>query len=254
MVKVGSNTLTDRQGAPDRRYIAALVDQLAVLVRAGHQIVLVTSGAIAAGREVLGASRVNDELSQMQAAASVGQVALTEAYAAEFGRRQITIGQILLTRSDTEKPESLAHARNTFNELLALGVVPVVNENDTVAVDEICFGDNDTLAAMVAEMICADRLVILTDVEGLFDSDPNSDPQARFIARLHAIDDEMLESAHIGDSHSGIGSGGMRSKLAAARDMLDAGIVTVLCEGRRANVVIDAVGPDPVGTVIARAD
>jgi len=250
VVKVGSNTLTNDAGAIDRRYIASLVDQLSELTRDGHQVVLVSSGAIAAGREMLGLDRRPDDMATLQAAASIGQVGLIETYSSEFGRCRCSIGQVLLTRADTENPVSYGHAKNTFERLLELGSIPIVNENDTVAIDEICFGDNDTLASLVALMIQADMVVILTDVEGLYDADPNKDPNARVVSYLTEIDDELLASTSTESDATSLGSGGMHSKLQAAKALLKADIVTVLSGGREANVVIDAVEGYPHGTVI----
>jgi len=250
VVKVGSNTLTNDAGAVDRRYIASLADQLSELNKAGHQVVLVSSGAIAAGRELLGLRARPDDMATLQAAASIGQVELIETYSAEFGRCRTMIGQVLLTRYDLDNRHSYNHAVNTFNKLLELGSIPIVNENDTVAIDEINFGDNDTLAALVAVMIKADMVVILTDVKGLYDDDPNLNPNARVVGCLTKIDDDLLDKTCAGGSREGLGSGGMLSKLQAAKVLLEADIATVLCNGRDANVVVDAVAGKPQGTII----
>jgi glutamate 5-kinase len=250
VVKVGSNTLTTADKALDRRYIAALVDQLGECVHAGIEIVLVTSGAIAAGCEVLGWHRRPADMAGLQAAASVGQVALIEAYATEFGRRQLNVGQVLLTRGDLEDETSYQHAHDTFERLLAVGALAVVNENDTVAVEEICFGDNDALAALVGVMLCADMVVILTDVDGLYEENPRTYPQASRIERICGSADERLARITAGSEGSGLGSGGMKSKLEAACRLADVGVTTVLCDGRAANAVVDAVlDGRPHGTV-----
>jgi len=250
VVKVGSNTLTNDMGAIDRRYIASLADQLSELNSEGHQVVLVSSGAIAAGRETLGLSERPKDMATLQAAASIGQVGLIETYSSEFGRCRTTIGQVLLTRADTENEVSYGHACDTFEKLLDLGSIPIVNENDTVAIDEICFGDNDTLAALVALMIKADMVVILTDVKGLYDDDPNKNPDASVVPCLTEIGDDLLRGTSAGGDAQSLGSGGMRSKLQAAKVLLDADIATVLCNGRDANVVVDAVAGRPQGTII----
>jgi glutamate 5-kinase len=250
VVKVGSNTLATATGSLDHRYIASLVDQLSELSALGCEVVLVTSGAVAAGREVLGLMQRPEDTATLQAAASIGQVALVETYASEFGRRRLTIGQVLLTRADLENETSYGHARDTFERLLGLGAVPVVNENDTVAVEELCFGDNDSLAAQVAAMIGADMVVFLTDVQGLYDDNPHLNSEACLIEQLNAVDDEMIEGVRSGAGNSTLGSGGMKSKLVAARALLESGIMTVLCDGREANVVVDAVKGTPHGTVI----
>ena len=253
VVKVGSNTLATSAGSLDHRYIASLVDQLSELAALGCEVVLVTSGAVAAGREVLGLKRRPDDTATLQAAASIGQVALVETYASEFGRRRLTIGQVLLTRADIENEVSYGHARDTFERLLGLGAVPVVNENDTVAVEELCFGDNDSLAAEVARMISADLVVFLTDVKGLYDDNPHLNPDACLITQMNAVDDELIGGVRssAGAGCEGLGSGGMESKLRAARALLESGITTVLCDGREANVVVDAVKGSPHGTVIS---
>ena len=254
VVKIGSNTLTDARGAVDRRYIASLADQLSELNDVGHEVVLVSSGAIAAGREMLGLDSRPRDMATLQAAASIGQVGLIETYSSEFGRCRTTIGQVLLTRADTENEISYGHAVDTFDRLLEIGAIPIVNENDTVAIDEIAFGDNDTLAALVAVMIDADMVIILTDVKGLYDEDPNLNPNANVVPCLTSIGDDLLNqtSAHSGgkeNMHS-LGSGGMRSKLRAAKVLLQADIATVLCDGRAANVIASAVAGRPQGTII----
>jgi len=252
VVKVGSSTLTTAEGSLDHRYIASLVDQLSELSRRGCEVVLVTSGAVAAGREVLGLAERPEDTATLQAAASIGQVALVETYASEFGRRRLTIGQVLLTRADIEDAVSYGHARDTFERLLGLGSIPVVNENDTVAVEELCFGDNDSLAAQVARMIDADMVVFLTDVGGLYDDNPHLNPDACLIEQLGAIDDGLIAQVRSKADRASLGSGGMQSKLEAARMLLADNITTVLCDGRDANVVVDAVGGTPHGTVIAK--
>ncbi|MCL2025158.1 MAG: glutamate 5-kinase [Coriobacteriia bacterium] len=249
VVKVGSNTLTDEHGALDHHYIATLVEQIAQLRKAGHEVVLVTSAAIAAGLEVLHLDGRPDNMPDLQACASVGQVALIEMYAAQFGRRGIAVGQVLLTKSDLDDEAARAHARDTFERLLALGALPIVNENDTVAVEEIAFGDNDTLAALVACVIEATQVIILTDIDGLHACDPAKDPTAPLIPLVHKVTDELIASAQ--GSGSAVGSGGMRTKLEAARTLLDAGIICTLCDGRLPNVVCDAVDGKAGGTVFA---
>src|ERR687887_826467 len=172
VVKVGSSSLTTAEGGLDPARLDALVDAMAARRAAGSQLVLVSSGAIAAGLAPLGIARRPTDLATQQAAASVGQLALAHAYAASFSRHSLTVGQVLLTADDVVRRAHYRNAQRTFSRLLALGVVPVVNENDTVATDEIRFGDNDRLAALVAHLIGADALVLLSDVEGLYDGDP----------------------------------------------------------------------------------
>ena len=247
VIKVGSNTLTDRHNRLDHHYIATLVDQIADLKRAGHEVVLVSSGAIAAGLEVLHLPEKPRDIPTLQACASVGQVALVEMYGAQFGRRGFSIGQVLLTKNDTENPVAYAHAKDTFARLLALDAIPVVNENDTVAVEEIAFGDNDTLAALVACMIAATHVIILTDIDGLYDCDPSKFAEAKRVYEVNAINEDTLASA--GEPGSMLGSGGMLTKLEAAQTLLEAGVKMTLCDGRSANAVLDAVQGLSGGTV-----
>jgi glutamate 5-kinase len=170
-------------------------------------------------------------------------------YGAQFGRRGLSIGQVLLTKNDTENTIAYAHAHDTFERLLALGAVPIVNENDTVAVEEIAFGDNDTLAALVAVLIDADHVVILTDIDGLYDRDPTRFADAKRVESVSEVTDAMIHDA--GEAGSTLGSGGMRTKLEAARTLLEHGITMTLCDGRGANCVTDAVTGTSDGTVFS---
>ena len=183
VIKVGSSTLASASGGIDREFVSSLVDQVSELVEKGSQVVIVTSGAVVAGLERLGFTERPSDMPSLQAAASVGQVALIEVYAERLALGGHIAGQVLLTRHDTGHRESFLHARDTFERLLSLGAVPVVNENDTVAVDEIRFGDNDTLAALVATMINADLVVLLSDIEGLYDADPRISSEATLSRR-----------------------------------------------------------------------
>lgn len=246
VVKVGSSTLTGTVGGIDHAYVDALVAQLCELKDAGWQPVLVSSGAIAAGIERLGLASRPEDMPSLQAAASVGQVALVETYAALFALRGVSVGQVLLTRHDTGHRESFLHARDTFEKLLAFGVVPVVNENDTVAVDEIRFGDNDSLAALVATMVHAELVVLLSDIAGLYDADPRLSEEARLLEHVEELTDDMVAAA--GVSGSDVGSGGMATKIEAANMLMKAGIPMVICDGRRERVVVDAAAGLPVGT------
>jgi glutamate 5-kinase len=170
-------------------------------------------------------------------------------YAALFAARDIPVGQVLITKHDTAHRQAYLHARDTLERLIALGVVPIVNENDTVAVDEIRFGDNDTLAALVAAMIGADLVILLTDIEGLYDADPRIAEEAQLLEHIDELTDEVLAAA--GEAGSGVGSGGMTTKIAAAKVLMPAGIPMVVCDGRREGVVSDAVAGKPVGTLFA---
>jgi len=247
VIKVGSTTLQGPYGGLDYAYVASLIDQIVAVRKSGAQVVLVSSGAIAAGLDVLGITERPTDMPTLQAAASVGQVRLVETYGRFLGERGVRIGQVLLTRHDTGHRESFLHARDTFDRLLALGALPVVNENDTVAVDEIRFGDNDTLAALVATMIGADLVVVLSDIEGLYDADPRLSEEATLLSQVDELTDDLVAAA--GGSGSDAGSGGMATKVDAAKVLMKAGIPLVVCNGRREGVIVDAVAGEPVGTM-----
>jgi glutamate 5-kinase len=246
VVKVGSSGLTTAEGglAPSR--LGALVDVLAARRAAGTQVVLVSSGAIAAGLAPLGLARRPRDLATQQAAASVGQLTLAHAYAEAFGRHRLTVGQVLLTADDVIRRAHYRNAQRTFSRLLALGTVPVVNENDTVATDEIKFGDNDRLAAMVAHLVGAEALILLSDVDALYDGDPRLG-KASPIPEVNGNGD--LAGVRAGATGaSGLGKGGMASKLAAAQLAASAGIPVLLAAADQA---ARALGPADVGTAFA---
>ena len=246
VIKIGSSTLASDEGGIDRAWVDGLAEQVCELLSAGMQVVVVTSGAIAAGVARLGMKSRPSDMPSLQAAASVGQVSLVEAYAEAFSARGVAVGQVLLTRNDTGHRESFLHARDTFERLLALGAVPVVNENDTIAVEEIRFGDNDTLAALVATMIGADLVVLLSDIAGLYDADPRLCAEATLLAQVDELTDDMVAAA--GGAGTATGSGGMATKIEAAKVLMKAGIPMVICDGRRTGVLRDAVAGDDVGT------
>ncbi|MFC9253332.1 glutamate 5-kinase [Amycolatopsis thailandensis] len=248
VVKVGSSALTTAGDGLDVARLDALVDAIADRVSRGTQIVLVSSGAIGAGLAPLSLGKRPRDLATQQAAASVGQLALAHAYAESFGRFSLTVGQVLLTSDDVVRRAHYRNAQNTFTRLLALGAVPVVNENDTVATEEIRFGDNDRLAALVAHLIGADALVLLSDVDGLYDGDPR-DGATRKIAEVAGESD--VDGITVGMSSSGLGTGGMVSKLAAARTAAGAGIPVLLAAASEA---ARALTTAEVGTAFAPAD
>jgi len=249
VVKVGSSTITGANGRVDRDVLARLVGQIARLNEVGDQVVLVTSGAIAAGLEAVELSARPTDMPTLQATAAVGQVRLVEAYSELFGEAGIVVGQVLLTRQDTGHRQQYLHACNTLSRLLELGIVPVVNENDTTAVDEIKMGDNDHLAALVAVMVHADLVVLLTDIDGLYSADPRSHEGATLVERIEDAYDERLAAA--GGPGSAVGSGGMATKVEAARMLMKAGIPIVVCDGSKENVIVDAAAGLPVGTLFA---
>jgi len=232
VVKIGSALLV-ADGTLKRDWLAGLCDDLAMLTRAGCEVIVVSSGAIALGRGVLGLPRGALKLEQAQAAASVGQVALAQAYAEALGAHGLTAGQILLTLGDTEERRRYLNARETIATLLKLGAVPIVNENDTVATSEIRYGDNDRLAARVATMASADCLVLLSDVDGLYTAPPAQDPDAVFLPEVPAITPEI--EAMAGAAGSELSRGGMRTKIDAARIATDAGTEMAIASGKRRN-------------------
>jgi glutamate 5-kinase len=244
VVKVGSSSLTTAAGGLDETRVGALVDVLAAVRLAGVELVLVSSGAIAAGLAPLGMKRRPRALAAQQAAASVGQGILVHRYTEEFARHSIIAGQVLLTVDDVTRRSHYRNAYQTFAKLLELGVLPIVNENDTVATSEIRFGDNDRLAALVAHLVHADLLVLLSDVDGLYDADP-AKPGAAMISEVDTDGD--LGGLTIGKTGSaGIGSGGMLTKVEAAKIATGAGIPVVLAAAGRA---ASALSGEPVGTL-----
>jgi glutamate 5-kinase len=241
VVKVGSSSLTTAEGGLDPDRLGRLVDALAARRAAGAQLVLVSSGAIAAGLAPLALPRRPRDLATQQAAASVGQMLLVERYAAAFGRHGLVVGQVLLTADDLVRRAHYRNAHRTLERLLSLGVVPVVNENDAVATEEIRFGDNDRLAALVAHLVRADALVLLSDVDGLYDGDPRR-PDARLVSEVRGEAD--LAGVRLGGA-GGLGTGGMASKLDAARIAAGAGVPVLLAA---AEAVRPALAGEPVGT------
>jgi glutamate 5-kinase len=246
VVKVGSSSLTSVSGGLDAGRLDGLVDALAARRAAGSQVVLVSSGAIAAGLAPLGLPRRPRDLATQQAAASVGQMLLVERYAASFARHGLTVGQVLLTADDLHRRAHYRNAHRTLERLLALGVVPVINENDAVATDEIRFGDNDRLAALVAHLVAAGALVLLSDVDGLYDGDPRRGG-ARLVAEVRDPAD-LAEVTAGGAGGGGLGTGGMASKLEAARVAAGAGVPVLLAAAGQAG---RALASADVGTFFA---
>jgi glutamate 5-kinase len=231
VVKVGSALLVDAaSGLLNRDWLTALAQDVQRLRGRGQDVLLVSSGAIALGRRQLGLEPGKLKLEESQAAAAVGQIRLAHAWKEVLEQHGITVAQILLTFGDTEERRRYLNARSTLETLLRLGAVPVINENDTVATAEIRYGDNDRLAARVAQMISADCLVLLSDVDGLYTADPRLDPGARFIPEIHAITPE-IESMASG-AISGVGSGGMATKISAAKIAVAAGCHMCVAAGR----------------------
>ncbi|MDB5363953.1 MAG: glutamate 5-kinase [Rhodospirillales bacterium] len=230
IVKIGSALLVDPVTLEIRRaWLDALADDVARCRARGQEVLIVTSGAIAVGRTGLGLANRPVRLEEKQAAAAVGQIRLAQLYQETLARHGLSVGQILLTREDTEARRRHLNARATINQLLALGVVPVVNENDTVTTSEIRFGDNDRLAARVAQMISADTLVLLSDIDGLYTANPRTDPTARHLPEIAELTPEI--EAMAGPPLPGMSSGGMVTKLAAARIAMAAGCRMVIAQG-----------------------
>lgn len=246
VIKIGSSTLTTSESKVDYAYLRHVAEQIACVRARGWQPVIVTSAAIACGLEALGIEKRPHDMPSLQAAASVGQGVLSTAYAEAFMPHGITTSVVLLTRRDTADRRAYLHARDTLTRLLELGVVPIVNENDTVSIEQICFGDNDTLAALVACLIEADLVIILSDIEGLYDDNPQDNPQARLIHQVDAISPDILAVA--GGVGSTVGSGGMITKIKAARVLMVAGIPLVICHGHRDRAIVDAAEGRAVGT------
>ena len=250
VVKLGSGTVTDPGGGLRLSTIRALAAQLSSALAAdGVSFVVVTSGAIAAGREKLGMTERPRTVSLKQAAAAVGQTSLMRAYERAFEKRGRHVAQLLLTHDDFESRERYVNARNTLLALLARGIVPIVNENDTVATEEIRLGDNDHLATLVTQMIGADLLILLTDSDGLQTKDPHRHPDARRIPVVENLDDASVLAA-VGQRGSSAGTGGMASKLRAARVLSASGIPVVIASGLSRRSVLDVLAGKDRGTLI----
>jgi glutamate 5-kinase len=245
VVKAGSSSLTTPHGTIDDARVDALVDVLAERRAAGCEVVFVSSGAIAAGLGPLGLSRRPRDLAAQQAAASVGQGLLVARYTASFARYGLRVGQVLLTADDMMRRAHHRNAQRTFAQLLTIGVVPIVNENDTVATDEIRFGDNDRLAALVAHLIRADALVLLSDVDALYDGDPRRAGARRLEEVRDPADLDQVDLGKVGKAGSKVGTGGMVTKVEAARIATEAGVPVVLTAAGSAAA---ALAGEPVGT------
>jgi glutamate 5-kinase len=248
VVKVGSALVTNNGAGLDLAAIGDWARQIAALRQQGKEVVLVSSGAVACGVQRLGWGRRPKTVHEKQAAAAVGQAGLVEAYEAAFNKHGLHTAQILLTHDDLADRKRYLNARSTLTTLLELGVVPIINENDTVITDEIKFGDNDTLGALVANLIEADALIILTDQIGLYTADPRKDPNATLIAEATA-GDESLE-AMAGGAGTGVGTGGMITKVIAAKRAARSGAHTAIASGREVDPIIRLAAGEAVGTLL----
>jgi glutamate 5-kinase len=245
VIKVGSALLTDDGRGLDVELINNLATQMAALRKRGCEVVLVSSGAVAAGMVRLGWSQRPAALHDLQAAAAVGQMGLVQSYESAFQRYDLHTAQVLLSHDDISARDRYLNARNTLTTLLELGVVPVVNENDTVVTDEIRFGDNDTLAAMVANLIDADALLILTDQQGLFEADPRTNPGAELISSISSSAPELEAMAGGGGS---LGRGGMLTKVRAAKMAARSGTDTLIAHGKESDVIVRLAAAEELGT------
>lgn len=250
VIKIGSSLLTNDGQGLDREAIARWVEQIAALVKRGHEVVLVSSGAVAAGMNRLGWKQRPEAIHELQAAAAVGQMGLIQTYEEAFQKYNLHTAQILLDHDDLSNRQRYLNARSTLRTLIELQVIPVVNENDTVVTDEIRFGDNDTLGAMVANLIEADALLILTDQMGMFDSDPRKNALAKVIAESAAGNDELVAMAGGGGL---LGRGGMATKVRAARLAERSGANTVIVGGRIDNVINRVTEGESIGTLLYAA-
>ena len=248
VVKVGSSLVTNEGRGLDAEAIGQWCEQLALLVKSGREVIMVSSGAIAEGMKRLGWVTRPKGIHELQAAAAVGQMGLVQVYETKLRENGIGSAQVLLTHADLADRERYLNARSTLLTLLQLGVVPVINENDTVVNDEIKFGDNDTLGALVANLVEADALIILTDQRGLYTADPRKDPSATFVHEAKAGD--LALEAMAGGAGSGIGTGGMITKILAAKRAAGSGASTVIAWGREPNALIRLTQGEAIGTLL----
>ncbi len=251
VVKVGSSTLTYENGNINLGRIEKLVRVIADLQNSGKQVVLVSSGAVAVGVNKLKLKKKPDTIREKQAVASVGQCELMHIYSKFFGEYSHTVGQVLLTRDVIEDDHIRANVINTFETLMENQIIPIVNENDTVSIDEIenivRFGDNDNLSAIVAKLCRADLLVILSDIDGFYDGDPRTNESAKMLSIVEKITKELEECA--GGAGSSVGTGGMITKLEAAKNVAEAGIDMVLTNGENPEILVDILAGEDVGTL-----
>lgn len=248
VVKIGSSSLTNAKGLIDKDKLLDHVQSVANLCTKGHEVIMVSSGAVAAGFARLGYPSRPITLKGKQAAAAVGQSLLIQSYTEEFRKFNIVPAQILLTRNDFSKRERYKNAFATIMELLERGILPIINENDTVSVDELTFGDNDMLSALVSGLVHADQLIILTDINGIYDSNPKENPSAKKIDSLSSISEDLLSVAK--GTGSKVGTGGMKSKLLAAKTALSLGVQVFIGQGNGENKLMNILTNNGDGTYI----
>lgn len=252
VVKIGSSSLTNEQGEIDHKKLEDHVHAIAALRQNNHEVILVSSGAVAAGFKRLGYSSRPVTIKGKQAAAAVGQSLLIQTYLEKFQVYDISAALILLTRSDFSNRERYGNAFATLSELLDRGILPIINENDTVSIDELTFGDNDMLSALVSGFVHADRLIILTDINGIYDGNPRTNPDAERFDYLEKIEDEMF--AAVDSNGSKVGTGGMKSKLLAARTALSLGVPVFIGEGEGKNKLLEVLDGKGNGTYIGNKE
>jgi glutamate 5-kinase len=252
VVKVGSSLVTNDGQGLDLAAVGQWCEQIAHLNQTGKQVVLVSSGAIAEGMARLGWKRRPSEMHELQAAAAVGQMGLAQAYESAFAKHGLKTAQVLLTHEDMADRRRYLNARSTLLALLRFGIVPIVNENDTVSTDEIKVGDNDTLGALVANLVEAESLVILTDQAGLYNQDPRHNPDARLITRAQADDPTLVPMAGGAGSH--LGKGGMLTKVLAAQRAAKSGASTIIASGREANVLTRLADGESIGSMLLASE
>ncbi len=247
VIKIGTSTLAHPSGHLNIRRVEELCRVISDIKNAGHETILVSSGAIGMGVGKLGLRQRPQDIPGKQAAAAVGQCELMYIYDKLFGEYHHTVAQLLITGEDVVSPKRHENFRNTLNRLLELSALPIINENDTVATEEIVIGDNDTLAAIVAESVSADLLVLLSDIDGLYTADPRKNPDAKLIPQVTEIDDSILALA--GGSSTNLGTGGMTTKLQAAKICMDCGCNMIITNGSRPEILYDIVDGSAVGTL-----
>lgn len=252
VIKIGSRVLTDSDGALDLAVIGRICDEMAQLRKQGLQVVVVSSGAVAAGRSELGLMNKPRTIPHKQAAAAVGQTRLMQAYESSFTPHNLKTAQVLLTSEDLGSRQRFLNARATIDTLLDFGIIPIINENDTVVVDEIKFGDNDNLSALVTNVAEAHLLLILTDIEGYYTADPNTDPDAVLVPVITTVTREIERAA--GGSGSAVGTGGMATKVAAAKKAGKNGVATIMVSGKRKGAITAALHGEEIGTLFLPAD
>jgi glutamate 5-kinase len=252
VVKVGSSLVTNEGRGLDRNAIAAWADQIARLTQHSKKVILVSSGAVAEGMQRLGWNKRPTAVNELQAAAAVGQMGLVQMYESCFAQHQLHTAQVLLTHDDLADRKRYLNARSTLRTLLDLNVIPIINENDTVATDEIRFGDNDTLGSLVANLVEADALVILTDQSGLYSADPRKDPAATLIQYATAGDQTLEQMA--GGAGSAVGTGGMLTKVLAAKRAAHSGAHTIIASGRESDVLVRLAEGEVIGSHLRAAE